>query len=192
MNDLKPQKIKEIFENFLKDNSTDNKLNDLEKLVYECIETNKKLWDLEDLARMHELGNDSVANAKKEIDKTNHKRNHIMRDIDAILNEVLKNKEGEDIEKMYSESPGTVIDRISILSIKKHMIEKFVDLIENEESKKEYQKNIEILEDRINSLIKFLDIYFKKIESNKKFFKINEPIKVYNDERVKKYINSSK
>lgn len=178
-----------IFELFIKENRhKKEKFDELEELFYRCIHTNRRLWDLEDLARMHELGHESVALAKKEIDETNHKRNLLMREIDLQIHKILQNTPTNEIEKMYSESPGVVIDRISILFIKKSMIQKILDLIEEQEIKDEYYKNYEIVSDQIEGLIKFLDIYFQKVQNNEKFFKINEPIKVYNDEKVKKYI----
>lgn len=87
------------------------------KTVYENHSFNFKLWQAEDRARREDKGFEFVYLAKREIDFCNQQRNNKMEEIDGFLYDALKPAPFEKC-KVNSETPGMIIDRMSILSLK--------------------------------------------------------------------------
>ena len=180
--------ISQMFNTFL--------LNDNEEIIYErnfdvlvnnLIKTNRIIWNLEDEARMHDLGSEHVTNAKKEIDKNNQIRNNLINDIDRDITENLNIETDYNI-KLYSESPGMIIDRLSIIFIKKIEIQKILEFVENVDLKSEYMMKENIVSNQIETLKEFLDTYFIELENKEVYFKIQDSVKIYNDNRIREYI----
>ena len=149
---------------------------------------NQKLWDLEDSARMIEFGSEHVAITKREIDKSNQIRNDLIREIDTEIGNQMRVIPPNSQEQFYSESPGVIIDRLSILYIKLSVIKNLLLVIEEEDLKKEYREKEKIILGKINRLGNFLDSYINKLKDKEAFFEVQQPVKIYNDTRVKKYI----
>jgi len=183
------KKISKIFSQFLDNTLTiHNNKGRLDQLIRSNIEVNRRLWDLEDIARMHNLDFEHVALAKQEIDKNNQTRNNLVQKIDVELEKVLKNNPSGPIEKFYGESPGMVIDRLAILFIKLSVIKKMNSVIEEKDLKREYLNKEKVISNQINKMGNFLDLYFLRIQQGEVFFEIQQPVKIYNDNRIKKYI----
>ena len=75
--------ISKIFSDFLSGTSVISDLKpeaQLVDLIRSNIETNRKLWDLEDSARIVEIGPEHIAGAKQKIDKNNQIRNDLISD----------------------------------------------------------------------------------------------------------------
>lgn len=177
-----------LFSDFLKD--TDKEVNycdELQRLIYLNIKTNKILWDLEDSARLSELGDKHVAEVKKNIDINNQSRNNLIREIDIALYKIL-NIVPISPDKFYSESPGMIIDRLSIISIKLSIVQKLISLMKEEDLRSEYEEKEKILSGQIKTIGNFFDMYIEKLISKDLFFEIQQPVKIYNDFRVKEYI----
>jgi hypothetical protein len=136
---------------------------------------------------MHELGSKHVANAKKEIDKYNQIRNNLISEIDQDITENLSIEPNFEV-KYYSESPGMIIDRLSIIYIKRSEIQKIVEVVNEDVLKNEYLLKEKILSNQINTIRDFLDMYFIELENKEVYFKIQDSVKIYNDERIKEYI----
>ena len=181
-------KISEIFSNFIKNPKVDS-INDdeIQKLVYLLIKINKTLWDLEDSARLSELGDGHVANVKKNIDIYNQQRNDLIRKIDTVLHRLLNVSRGVK-ESFYSESPGMIIDRLSIIFIKLSVVQKIIAVIEEDDLRLEYLEKKKVLAGQIESVGNFLDLYTKRLLKKEVFFEIQQSVKIYNDARVRKYI----
>lgn len=181
-------KISEIFSDFIKNPKADSSYSDeAQKLIYLLIKTNKTLWDLEDSARLPELGDKHVAIAKKDIDIYNQKRNDLIREVDTILHKLLNVSQGVK-ESFYSESPGMIIDRLSIIFIKLSVIQKIISMIEEDGLRMEYVEKEKILKKQIESIGNFLDLYVERLLEKEAFFEIQQSVKIYNDTRVRKYI----
>jgi len=183
-------KISSIFYDFINDPNKGKVYDDeIENFVYLIIKTNKVLWDLEDSARLSELGDKHVADAKRSIDIRNQERNNLIREIDVALHKHLNVTRGSS-DVFYSESPGMIIDRLSIIFIKLSVVKKISLLIKEDGLRLEYLDKRKVLEGQISSIGSFLDLYINRLVKGDVFFEIQQAVKIYNDTRVREYIKS--
>jgi hypothetical protein len=86
---------------------------------------NFSLWHEEDVARRDDLGFEAVYKAKRNIDRFNQERNNFAEEMDKALVAALQPRESG--VPRNSETPGMIIDRLSILALKEfHMHEETV------------------------------------------------------------------
>lgn len=181
-------KISAIFSDFIKNPEDERSHEDeFQKLVYLIIKINKIIWGLEDSARLSELGDRHVAEAKKNIDIYNQQRNNLIREMDMVLYKLLSIV-SDSPEKFYSESPGMIIDRLSIIFIKLSVVQKMISIIKEDDLRFEYIGKEKILSSQIKNIGNFLDRYIEKLMNKEVFFEIQQPVKIYNDATVRKYI----
>ena len=94
-------------------------------LVQENHLRNFQLWHEEDIARRDDLGSERIHQAKRAIDRFNQQRNNFIEEMDKLLVAALKPLESG--VPRNSETPGMMIDRLSILALKEfHMHEEAV------------------------------------------------------------------
>jgi hypothetical protein len=94
-------------------------------LVQENHLRNFQLWHEEDIARRDDLGSERVHQAKRAIDRFNQERNNFIEEMDKRLVAALQPLESG--APRNSETPGMMIDRLSILALKEfHMHEEAV------------------------------------------------------------------
>lgn len=179
--------ISETFNSFLEESSITETCTK-NSLILEIIKINKKIWDLEDIARMKELGFEKIAVTKSEIDKNNQLRSDTIQQIDKYIELEFKNIDLGDINKYYSESPGMVVDRISIMFIRKLEIQKILELIKEVGLKNEYFSKLVVVDEQIKQIGNFLDKYLEKINNKECYFRIQKAVKIYNDDRIRLYI----
>ncbi len=177
--------IKNAFNEYLTTNNKDY-YNFLD-LIKECILTNHSIWKFEDNIRMENISSKNIANTKRMIDTLNQQRNDLIGKIDANIDHLLKNKES-NIKNYCSESPGMLIDRLSIFFIRLSILKKIILVIEDTEIKNGYIRKKQIVIEQINYLGKYLNLYFKNINNRKSYFKIFNPVKIYNDKKITDYI----
>lgn len=181
--------ISKIFTLFLSGETVDEKRDHLSHLILSNIKANKILWKLEDSARMSELGDQYVAKVKRDIDRNNQVRSDLIREIDIEFSKQLSavNKPNS---QFYSESPGMIIDRLSIIFLKLFAIRELLKIIIEEGLKEEYLEKEKIVYQQMLNLGKFLNLYILKLNNGDIFFEVQQPVKIYNDERIKKYIRA--
>jgi hypothetical protein len=88
-------------------------------LVEENHSFNYQLWHTEDEARRDDKGHTYVYEAKRAIDGYNQQRNNRMEAMDTWLFQTLKPSDDPSCP-VHSETPGMIIDRLSILALKIH------------------------------------------------------------------------
>ncbi len=92
--------------------------------LWQAVEENHRcnclLWDEEDLARRRDVPDAEIAANKRAIDGYNQKRNDAIERIDEHVLVLLSGVETKSEAKLNSETPGAMIDRLSILSLKIH------------------------------------------------------------------------
>ena len=157
--------------------------NDFQKASFEILESNYNLWHLEDLARDNDADDSIIANVKRKIDKENQLRNDRIEKLDILIDEYLKeNKIFPETDVSNSETPGSIVDRLTILSLKiYHMNE--------QTQRKDVDKNhilscenkLKILNLQRDDLAKALKILIKEISKGEKKHKIYYQFKMYNN-----------
>lgn len=182
------QEISTIFSEFIKSSEKEVLYaGEIQKLTHLLIKTNKTLWDLEDSARLSELGDSHVAYAKRNIDTSNQYRNNLIREIDTFFHASMNIVPGS-MELFYSESPGMILDRLSIIFIKHSVVQKIISIIQEDDLRIEYVGKSHILSHQIESMGNFFDRYMDRLIRKEVFFEIQQPVKIYNDLRVRKYL----
>lgn len=158
--------------------------NEFEKYVLEDYFCNSILWFFEDKARDTQSSDSEIASVKRAIDYLNQRRNDAIELINEYLyTEVFSEMDEESI--LISETPGALIDRLSILHLKKYFLKSFVS--ENTED-----SDAQLKYDRVLSQIGDLLLSLKNISSHilKKdwYFKLYFNNKLYNDPKYNKKI----
>jgi len=150
------------------------------RLVQENHLRNFQLWHEEDIARRDDLGSERVHQAKRAIDGYNQQRNNFIEEMDKELVAALK--PAESGVPRNSETPGMIIDRLSILSLKEfHMREE----AERADASEEHRTNcgaklariIHQRGDLTQSLAELLD----DVAAGRRTFGVYYQFKMYND-----------
>jgi hypothetical protein len=80
---------------------------------------NFELWHAEDMARTPEASDQDLARIKRFIDRANQRRNDLSEQCDVfLLNFLSQQNLPAPGAELHSESPGLILDRLSILSLK--------------------------------------------------------------------------
>lgn len=152
-------------------------------LALELAWRNYLLWHEEDKARRTDVDDSAIAAVKRAIDKLNQQRNDQIEKLDeAILTEVSKISPEFTTEIINSETPGSIVDRISIMSLKVYHMDEDSRRDDIDSTHREHSLHrLSVLKlqrsDLYNSLEQLLDDY----TSGKKTMKLYKQFKMYND-----------
>ena len=153
---------------------------------YNCL-----LWDEEDLARRRDVPESEIAANKRAIDGYNQKRNDAIERIDENLLGLLSN--AKENSRLSSETPGAMIDRLSILSLKIHHMRLQTrrsdvarDHVENCRAK------LERLIEQRTDLAACLDRLLAECARGESHFKVYRQFKMYNDPNLNPAIYGEK
>ena len=148
---------------------------------------NFELWHQEDMARDPDAPDSKIAAVKRAIDVLNQRRNDMIEQMDQYLLDALQSKNIKytaDAE-MNSETPGSIIDRLSINALKiYHMDEEIQRLDVTDEHRKKCSGKLSVLQDQRNDLKKSLETLLADLSSGKKRIKVYQQMKMYNDENL--------
>ncbi len=141
---------------------------------------NFSLWHEEDKARRDDMGFEYVCLAKRKIDGFNQARNNAMEKIEEFILDEIK----PDLSscEFSSEAPGMMIDRLSILSLKKYHMglqceRSDVDAKHLDTCKQKYA----IICDQIADLEAALDRLLAGLHDGTRGFRVYRQCKMYND-----------
>lgn len=144
------------------------------------------LWHTEDEARRVDIPDSEIAKCKRIIDKYNQQRNDGIEQLDVWLENVLKtsglncNAEAE----INSETPGSIVDRLSILSLKIfHTQEQATRQDVDENHQQICALRAKILSEQRADLARAIDKLFLDLRTTKKHHKVYRQFKMYNDPR---------
>jgi hypothetical protein len=154
--------------------------NDFEKLILEQHRANFDLWHREDAARDPMAADQAIAAVKRAIDKLNQRRNDLMERIDLALLEVASHQPIE--APLHSETPGMMIDRLSILALKVFHTEE--ETRREDAGPEHQQKNRErltLLTEQRNDLSSCLAELWTEVLAGRRRFKLYRQLKMYND-----------
>lgn len=151
------------------------------KLVEENHSFNFQLWRAEDRARREDMGHSFVYHAKRDIDQFNQQRNNRMEAIDEWLANTLQPSHQENCP-IHSETPGMMIDRLSILSLKSyHMGVQAVRPTADDAHRQLCAQKLEILHAQHQHLTSCLRQLLKDLTLHIRTFYRYHQFKMYND-----------
>jgi len=145
---------------------------------------NFELWHEEDKARDPQATDAVIATVKRAIDKINQARNDAMERIDEQVLAGLGDPAADpDVAPtQHSETVGSIVDRLSILSLKVfHMREE----TEREDAPEEHRRSclakLAVLREQRNDLARALNGLIADLQAGLKRFKVYRQMKMYND-----------
>lgn len=142
---------------------------------------NYQLWHAEDRARRQDMGDHYVVEAKREIDFCNQQRNNQMEKIDQHLIHLL-NPASHEHCKVHSETPGMMIDRLSIMSLKiYHMDLQTTRLDVDEQHLQNCANKLAQLKIQHQQLSSCLAELLEEVKLKTRTFRVYHQHKMYND-----------
>ena len=141
---------------------------------------NFMLWHEEDIARRDDLGSERVHQAKRAIDHYNQQRNNFIEEMDKML--VADLQPAESGVPKNSETPGMIIDRLSILALKEfHMREEAERSDASEEHRANCGEKLARIRLQRSDLTQCLRDLIEAIIVRTRSFSVYYQFKMYND-----------
>ena len=141
---------------------------------------NFSLWHEEDIARCDHLGAEWIRQAKRTIDFHNQRRNDLIEQMDRLLVADLRPRESGC--PFNSETPGMMIDRLSILALKEyHMREETERSDASEEHRAACHRKLEVIQRQIQDLSTALTELLDEVRAGTRSFRVYFQFKMYND-----------
>lgn len=144
---------------------------------------NFELWHTEDQARTPNASDTQIATVKRAIDQINQRRNDLAEACDDFLLQLLEASQlPAPAAPLHSESPGLMIDRLSILSLK--IFHTAEQLDRSQPPAGHLQRNrqrLAILTQQQADLVQCFDRAWTQILAGNLRFKVYRQLKMYND-----------
>ena len=156
----------------------------LNPIALELAYRNYELWHEEDKARRTDVPDRVIAQVKRNIDRFNQQRNDLIEKLDeAILAWVQSGVEMDPNLPINSETPGSIVDRISILSLKTyHMHEDTLRKDVSDEHRERSKGRQAILRIQRADLETALGLLIGEYRAGTKQMKLYRQFKMYNDQ----------
>ena len=150
-------------------------------LVLEQCAQNYQLWNQEDQARRTDVTDAVIAGVKRAIDKLNQRRNDLIEKLDEALVAELGPAMGERAA-LNSETPGSMIDRLAILALKCHHMDRESRRTEagGEHCRKCADKLAVLRQQRLD-LARCFDELLAAARAGERRFRVYRQFKMYND-----------
>ena len=163
-------------------------------IALELAHRNYLLWHEEDKARRTDVDDSVIATVKRAIDQLNQQRNDLIERLDeSILNELMVFIPATDTEAINSETPGSIVDRISILSLKVyHMKEDSQRDGVDDAHRQRSLHRLAVLELQRHDLFMALEQLMVDYRAGVKRMKLYKQYKMYNDPELNPEVYRSK
>jgi hypothetical protein len=148
-----------------------------EQLLLDQHFANFELWHREDMARDPEASDATIVAVKHDIDRLNQRRNDLVEQIDLALIEAAAPKPEAPL---HSETPGLIIDRLSILSLKLFHTEEQLHRSTPEHRALNHTRLL-LLNDQRTDLAACLAQLWQEVLGGTRRFKLYRQLKMYND-----------
>jgi len=141
---------------------------------------NFQLWHEEDIARRDDLGFEAVYRAKRNIDRFNQERNNFIEEMDKAVVAALQPATSGCPRN--SETPGMMIDRLSILALKEfHMHEETVRADASAQHREICGEKLARIRVQRADLVNCLAELFADVIARRRTFSVYFQFKMYND-----------
>ena len=149
-------------------------------LVLKQHRDNYELWHEEDKARSPQAPDAAIAEVKHSIDRLNQLRNDLVEQLDELLLTAAGSQ--NTAAQLHSETPGLIIDRLSILSLKIfHTAEEAHRASATEAHRARNAARLEVLLQQRGDLAECLDALWQEVARGTRRFKLYRQMKMYND-----------
>jgi hypothetical protein len=144
---------------------------------------NFDLWHIEDEARRLDASDAELADVKRRVDRTNQRRNDLAEALDRALLEWLQAKGLPNAQApLHSESPGLMIDRLSILALKIYHTREEAERADAPAGHAERNRSrLAILLEQRADLAGCLESLWMETLAERRRFKLYQQLKMYND-----------
>lgn len=172
----------------------DNPYTGLLAVVCQQHRYNFQLWHEEDIARSGEVGDSRIAQVKRAIDRYNQQRNDAIEQIDENLLDMLENAGvlAEADAQLNTETPGSAIDRLSIMALRIYHFEEQLDRDDVDRCHRE-----RVAERLARCNMQHADLSHSLAEllsdlcAGRKLLKVYRQMKMYNDPSLNPYLYRS-
>jgi hypothetical protein len=152
---------------------------------------NFDLWHEEDKAREPGASDAHITAVKHAIDALNQTRNDLVEAMDRALLEAAG--EQNSSAPLHSESPGLILDRLSILALKVyHTTEEAHRASASEAHHRKNLERLALLEEQRSDLACCLDQLWNEVLHGKRRFKLYRQMKMYNDPELNPMVYAHK
>lgn len=153
---------------------------------------NFDLWHEEDRARDPRASDSVIAKVKRDIDRLNQMRNDTIEMLDVNILEFL-NKDLPENLPMNSETPGSIVDKLSITALKVyHMGEQTERVDVTKEHIEQCTEKLTILKEQAKDLQNCLNTLIDDLLAGRKRMKLYRQMKMYNDPSLNPVLYSKK
>ena len=151
-----------------------------EAMVLSQHQANFDLWHQEDAARDPSTDDAGIARVKRAIDATNQRRNDLAEQLDTELHAAAGAQHAG--APLHSETPGLIIDRLSILALKLfHTAEQLHRSEVDEPHRARNRDRLALLHSQRADLLHCLDTLWTEVLAGQRRFKLYRQLKMYND-----------
>ena len=150
---------------------------------------NSLLWNEEDRARRTDVGAQEIASSKRLIDQYNQKRNDAIEAIDEAILDALDTLPEPGRARLNSETAGSMVDRLSILSLKIfHMREQSRRADAGLDHMRRCEAKLQRLSEQRIDLAACYDALITDALAGVAYFKVYRQFKMYNDPTLNPYL----
>lgn len=152
-------------------------------LVAQQHRANFDLWHIEDEARAPGATDAALAEIKRRIDTRNQQRNDLVEHLDRTLLAWLEERGlPNPTAPLHSETPGLIVDRLSILSLKIFHTHQETERTDAPAGHRERNRDrLAQLEEQRADLAGCLDALWQQVIEGSRRFKLYRQLKMYND-----------
>lgn len=155
----------------------------LMRLVAENHCQNFLLWHEEDIARRMDVPAERIRDAKRNIDRYNQLRNNYAEEMDKLIIPGLPVM--NDKAPQHSETPGMMIDRLSILALKAyHMREECLRTDATAEHLAKCRAKLQVIGEQLGDLSACLEQLVEDVLAGRRRIKVYYQFKMYNDPQL--------
>jgi hypothetical protein len=144
---------------------------------------NFELWHIEDEARVPGATDAELAEVKHRVDRTNQRRNDLAEELDRALLDWLETRGlPNPSAPLHSESPGLIVDRLSILALKIYHTREEAGRTDAPAGHAERNLHrLAVLDEQRADLAGCLDALWRETLAGTRRFKLYRQLKMYND-----------